>query len=93
MAKNREISDEVRLYFKENGLDVDEVFAELPLRTLTPEGQIDALDSKSTQTNILIFAFLLELRKQIKTTQECLAEMSKDVEKGFKELSEKTAGE
>jgi hypothetical protein len=94
-TKNRDIPDEIRQYFKEQGIDADEVFSELSMsyhngtdvKDCSVEQLLQDMDAKNNNTFILLFTQLFELRKQVKTTQEGLAEISKQLEKNFKDLT------
>lgn len=84
--KNPQISSEIRSFFEEAGIDIDDLIAELP-EELT-EGVLDGdikqvmnllrtIERNSNQHKIIFGAALLELRNQVKTNQKELADIKR----------------
>ena len=92
VEKNKEISEEIRKYFNEKGLNIDEIFSTSFNSDNKDLSDINSLimkiNSDNRQVKILLFTQLLEMRSQIKDIQQFLAEMSKNLERSFKELND-----
>lgn len=95
---NYTIPDNIREYFKKEGINVDEIFEEINFEKLLIESNNDlqishliqalkSIESNSNQHKLLLGAVLVELRSQVKKNQQQLSELRKQSEFEQKELT------
>lgn len=96
---NYEIPDNIRDYFNESGVNIDEVFSNIDLENIIEESSntdihrlaqvLKNIERNSNQHKILLGTVLLELRSQVKKNQKQLTDLRKQSEYENKEISRK----
>jgi hypothetical protein len=77
---NKEISKEIRKFFNENEINIDEMLLFEKHNTENIIELIKEIENINDNHKILIFSMLLELRQQIKSIQINQTEISKQIE-------------
>jgi len=96
--KNESISNEMRKFFLEFGLNIDQMFEETNLDEILTEEVTDgdirqiinlvkSIEGSNNAHKILFAAGLLEIRSQITKNHEQIADTKRQLERSFKDVS------
>lgn len=91
---NFDIPDNVREFFEQSGINIDELFPSEVINESNSEKsindlviQIRELEKRNNQHKLLIISAIVDLRKQIKAVQSSNADILKSIERNFKKLT------
>ncbi len=98
IEKNLNISNDMRKFFLEFGINIDEIFEETDLQEIFKESvsdgdirqmvnMIKSVENSNNSHKLLFAAGLLEIRSQIKKNQEQTADTKRQIERRFKDIA------